>query len=78
MVYMVDLLSRSLLDFAQMMETCDMFQASFFSKTQQFNIATSIGQLVLHVLLCLSRKSSSRSSSNGRGTKIAPLRRKRK
>src|SRR5579884_397182 len=50
-VYKVDRLSRSLLDFAQMMQTFDQHQVSFVSVTQQFNTATSMGRLVLNVLL---------------------------
>src|SRR5215467_284531 len=50
-VYKVDRLSRSLLDFARMMETFDQHQISFVSVTQQFNTATSMGRLVLNVLL---------------------------
>jgi len=49
--YKVDRLSRSLLDFAKMMETFERHGASFVSVTQQFNTATSMGRLVLHVLL---------------------------
>src|SRR6266850_612260 len=50
-VYKVDRLSRSLLDFAKMMETLDKHQVAFVSVTQQFNTATSMGRLVLNVLL---------------------------
>jgi site-specific DNA recombinase len=50
-VYKVDRLSRSLLDFAKMMETFDQYHVSFVSVTQQFNTATSMGRLVLNVLL---------------------------
>jgi site-specific DNA recombinase len=50
-VYKVDRLSRSLLDFARMMETFDRQRVSFVSVTQQFNTATSMGRLVLNVLL---------------------------
>jgi site-specific DNA recombinase len=50
-VYKVDRLSRSLLDFAQMMQTFDKHRVSFVSVTQQFNTATSMGRLVLNVLL---------------------------
>src|SRR2546423_7444410 len=49
-VYKVDRLSRSLLDFARMMETFDKHGVSFVSVTQQFNSATSMGRLVLNVL----------------------------
>jgi site-specific DNA recombinase len=50
-VYKVDRLSRSLLDFAKMMETFEKRQVSFVSVTQQFNTASSMGRLVLNVLL---------------------------
>jgi site-specific DNA recombinase len=49
--YKVDRLSRSLLDFARMMETFESHGVSFVSITQQFNSATSMGRLVLNVLL---------------------------
>src|SRR6516164_7028930 len=44
-------LSRSLLDFAKMMELFDRHRVSFVSVTQQFNTATPVGRLVLHILL---------------------------
>src|SRR5437016_6096054 len=50
-VYKVDRLSRSLLDFARMMRTFEDRKVSFVSVTQQFNTATSMGRLVLNVLL---------------------------
>jgi site-specific DNA recombinase len=49
--YKIDRLSRSLLDFAKMMETFEQHGVSFVSITQQFNSATSMGRLVLNVLL---------------------------
>ena len=49
--YKVDRLSRSLLDFAKMMETFERNGVSFVSVTQQFNTATSMGRLILNVLL---------------------------
>jgi DNA invertase Pin-like site-specific DNA recombinase len=49
--YKVDRLSRSLLDFAKIMETFEKRQVAFVSVTQQFNTATSMGRLVLNVLL---------------------------
>lgn len=49
--YKVDRLSRSLLDFAKMMQTFEQYNVSFVSVTQQFNTATSMGRLVLNVLL---------------------------
>lgn len=50
-VYKVDRLSRSLLDFARLIEVFDRHQVAFVSVTQQFNTATSMGRLVLNVLL---------------------------
>jgi site-specific DNA recombinase len=50
-VYKVDRLSRSLLSFARLMETFEAHKISFVSVTQQFNSATSMGRLVLNVLL---------------------------
>jgi site-specific DNA recombinase len=50
-VYKVDRLSRSLLDFAKILETFDRHQVSFVSVTQQINSATSMGRLMLNVLL---------------------------
>jgi site-specific DNA recombinase len=50
-VYKVDRLSRSLLDFARIMETFERHGASFASVTQQFNTSTSMGRLMLNVLL---------------------------
>jgi site-specific DNA recombinase len=51
LAYKVDRLSRSLLDFAKMMEVFEAHRVSFVSVTQQFNSATSMGRLVLNVLL---------------------------
>jgi site-specific DNA recombinase len=50
-VYKVDRLSRSLLDFAKIMEVFEQRKVAFVSVTQQFNTATSMGRLVLIVLL---------------------------
>ncbi|MGQ9505287.1 MAG: recombinase family protein [Thermogutta sp.] len=50
-VYKVDRLSQSLLDFARLMETFERTGVSFVSVTQQFNTATSMGRLILNVLL---------------------------
>ena len=47
----VDRLSRSLLDFAKLMEAFEQHQVAFVSVTQHFNSATSMGRLVLNVLL---------------------------
>ena len=50
-VYKVDRLSRSLMDFSRIMETFDKFNASFVSVTQQFNTTHSMGRLTLNILL---------------------------
>ena len=50
-VYKVDRLGRSLLDFARMMEVFDRHHVAFVSVTQQINSATSMGRLMLNVLL---------------------------
>jgi site-specific DNA recombinase len=47
----VDRLSRSLLDFAKLMEAFEQHRIAFVSVTQHFNSATSMGRLVLNVLL---------------------------
>ena len=50
-VYKVDRLTRSLADFAKLVDRFDATGASFVSVTQQFNTATSMGRLTLNVLL---------------------------
>ena len=50
-VYKVDRLTRSLADFAKIVERLDAKQASFVSVTQAFNTTTSMGRLTLNVLL---------------------------
>ena len=50
-VYKVDRLTRSLADFAKMVEIFDRQNVSFVSVTQQFNTTTSMGRLTLNVLL---------------------------
>jgi site-specific DNA recombinase len=50
-VYKVDRLSRSLLDFTKLMEVFDRRKVSFVLVTQQFNTGSSMGRLVLNVLL---------------------------
>ena len=47
----VDRLSRSLLDFAKLMEKFEQHQVAFVSVTQHFHSGTSMGRLVLNVLL---------------------------
>ena len=50
-VYKVDRLSRSLMDFARLLESFEKHGVSFVSVTQQFNTANSMGRLMLNVLL---------------------------
>ena len=50
-VYKIDRLTRSLMDFSKLIERLDKAQASFVSVTQSFNTATSMGRLTLNVLL---------------------------
>src|SRR5215204_2110766 len=50
-VYKVDRLTRSLADFAKLVELFDRHDVSFVSVTQQFNTTTSMGRLTLNVLL---------------------------
>lgn len=50
-VYKIDRLTRSLADFAKLVERLDQAEASFVSVTQSFNTATSMGRLTLNVLL---------------------------
>ena len=50
-VYKVDRLTRSLADFAKLVELFDQHKVSFISVTQQFNTTTSMGRLTLNVLL---------------------------
>src|SRR5712691_6896811 len=50
-VYKVDRLTRSLADFAKMVEVFDAHGVSFVAVTQQFNTTTSMGRLTLNVLL---------------------------
>jgi DNA invertase Pin-like site-specific DNA recombinase len=50
-VYKIDRLTRSLFDFAKIVEAFDAKGVSFVSVTQQFNTTTSMGRLTLNVLL---------------------------
>jgi DNA invertase Pin-like site-specific DNA recombinase len=50
-VYKIDRLTRSLLDFVKIVEILDAHKVSFVSVTQQFNTTTSMGRLMLNVLL---------------------------
>jgi site-specific DNA recombinase len=71
----VDRLSRSLLDFAGMMRTFEERRVSFVSVTQQFNTATSMGRLILNVLLSFAQFERELISEWSRD-KVAATRRK--
>lgn len=76
-VYKVDRLSRSLLDFAKMVETFDKHQVSFVSVTQLINTSTSMGRLMLNVLLSFAQFEREIISERTRD-KIAAARRRGK
>jgi DNA invertase Pin-like site-specific DNA recombinase len=50
-VYKIDRLSRSLMDFAKLVETMEAHGVTFVSVTQSFNTTTSMGRLTLNILL---------------------------
>ena len=50
-VYKIDRLSRSLTDFAKLVEVFERHNVTFVSVTQQFNTTTSMGRLTLNILL---------------------------
>jgi site-specific DNA recombinase len=76
-VYKVDRLSRSLLDFARMMEIFERHHVAFVSVTQHFNTSTSMGRLILNVLLSFAQFEREMISERTRD-KIAAARRKGK
>jgi site-specific DNA recombinase len=76
-VYKVDRLSRSLLDFAQLMQRFETHGVGFVSVTQQFNTATSMGRLILNVLLSFAQFEREIISERTRD-KVAATRRKGK
>jgi site-specific DNA recombinase len=76
-VYKVDRLSRSLLDFARMLEVFEQHNVAFVSVTQQFNTTTSMGRLMLNVLLSFAQFEREIISERTRD-KIAATRRKGK
>jgi site-specific DNA recombinase len=77
LVYKVDRLSRSLVDFARLMELFARHHVAFVSVTQQFNTATSMGRLVLHLLLSFAQFERELIAERTRD-KIAAARRKGK
>ena len=76
-VYKVDRLSRSLLDFSRIVESFDKHGVALVSVTQQFNTANSMGRLMLNVLLSFAQFEREIISERTRD-KIAATRRKGK
>jgi site-specific DNA recombinase len=76
-VYKIDRLTRSLSDFAKLVETFDAKSISFVAVTQQFNTTTSMGRLTLNVLLSFAQFERELSSERVRD-KVAASRRKGK
>src|SRR5256885_3681644 len=74
-VYKVDRLTRSLADFAKLVELFDAQGVSFVSVTQQFNTTTSMGRLTLNVLLSFAQFEQEVTSERIRD-KIAASKRK--
>jgi len=63
--------TRSLTDFAKLVELFDAHQVSFVSVTQAFNTTTSVGRLTLNVLLSFAQFER-RSPASGSGTRSPP------
>jgi DNA invertase Pin-like site-specific DNA recombinase len=76
-VYKIDRLTRSLADFAKLVEAFDARSISFVAVTQQFNTTTSMGRLTLNVLLSFAQFERELSSERVKD-KIAASRRKGK
>ncbi len=76
-VYKVDRLSRSLMDFSRLMESFDKHSVSFVSVTQHFNTTHSMGRLTLNILLSFAQFEREIISERTRD-KIAAARRRGK
>jgi DNA invertase Pin-like site-specific DNA recombinase len=76
-VYKIDRLTRSLADFAKLVETFDRKCISFVAVTQQFNTTSSMGRLTLNVLLSFAQFERELASERVRD-KVAASRRKGK
>jgi len=71
-VYKVDRLTRSLMDFAKLVELFDKHGVSFVSVTQHFNTTTSMGRLTLNRSCCRLPNSSAEVTSERIGTRSPP------
>src|SRR6478672_11575590 len=76
-VYKIDRLTRSLVDFAKLVETFDARSVSFVAVTQQFNSTTSMGRLTLNILLSFAQFERELAAERVRD-KVAASRRKGK
>jgi len=76
-VYKIDRLTRSLADFAKLVEVFDAKSISFVAVTQQFNTTTSMGRLTLNILLSFAQFERELSSERVRD-KVAASRKKGK
>ena len=70
--YKIDRLSRSLTDFAKLVDVFERNSVTFVSVTQSFCTTTSMGRLTLNILLCASRSSSGSSPASGSATSSPP------
>jgi DNA invertase Pin-like site-specific DNA recombinase len=76
-VYKIDRLTRSLADFAKVVETFDAHSVSFVAVTQQFNTTSSMGRLTLNILLSFAQFERELAAERVRD-KVAASRRKGK
>jgi predicted site-specific integrase-resolvase len=74
-VYKIDRLTRSLFDFAKIVEAFEAKGVSFVSITQQFNTSTSMGRLTLNVLLSFASLNEN-SPASAYATRLRPRRRR--
>ena len=74
-VYKIDRLSRSLMDFAKLVDVFDRHNVTFVSVTQTFNTTTSMGRLTLNILLSFAQFEREVTGERIRD-KIAPSRKK--
>ena len=68
---MVNRLTRSVFDFARIIEVLDRHGASFVAVTQQFNTTTSLGRLTLNILLSFTQFGREIISERTRDKQIA-------
>ena len=74
LVYKIDRLSRSLIDFAQLIELFDRYNVSFVSVTQQFATNTPMGRLMLNILLSFAQYERELTAERTRDKMVAARR----